>query len=45
MDNKIREKFGKFGNIYDILQIPADSSKNEIKRAYKKLVLIYHPDK
>lgn len=30
---------------YDILQIPLGSSKSEVKRAYHKLSLFYHPDK
>ena len=30
---------------YDILQITPLSSKNDVKKAYKKLALLYHPDK
>ena len=30
---------------YEILEINPLSSKNDIKKAYKKLALIYHPDK
>jgi hypothetical protein len=30
---------------YTILGIPQDSSKNDIKKAYRKLAMIYHPDK
>lgn len=32
-------------NFYDILGIHKNASKNEIKTAYKKMVLQYHPDK
>jgi curved DNA-binding protein CbpA len=32
-------------NLYKILNIPPNASKNDIKKAYHKLALIYHPDK
>lgn len=32
-------------NLYEILEISNNSSKNDIKKAYKKLILKYHPDK
>lgn len=32
-------------NFYDILQIPRSASDDQIKRAYRKLALKYHPDK
>ena len=31
--------------LYDVLNIPQDSSAEEIKSAYRKLSLKYHPDK
>ena len=31
-------------NYYNILQIEQDAKVSEIKKAYKKLVLKYHPD-
>ena len=30
---------------YKILNIPKNSSKDDIKKAYRKLALLYHPDK
>jgi len=32
-------------NFYDILNIPTNATKKQIKNAYKKLVIKYHPDK
>ena len=32
-------------NYYEILEIPHSASQQEIKLAYKKLALLYHPDK
>ncbi|CXJ00214.1 DNAJ like protein, putative [Plasmodium berghei] len=32
-------------NFYDILNVKKSSSKNEIKQAYRKLALKYHPDR
>ena len=30
---------------YDLLEIPASATPEEIKRAYRRLALQYHPDK
>jgi len=32
-------------NYYQILEITKDASQDEIKKAYRKLALLYHPDK
>ena len=32
-------------SLYDILNIPQTSTKRDIKKAFHKLVLQYHPDK
>ncbi len=32
-------------NFYDCLEVPSNASKQEIKQAYCKLVMKYHPDK
>ena len=36
---------GKDTKLYDTLEIKPDASENEIKKAYRKLALKYHPDK
>ena len=45
MDPKLKERFEKFGNCYKILGVPEDARKNEIKKAWRKLSILYHPDK
>jgi sRNA-binding protein len=34
-----------FNNLYEILEVPTTATISDIKRAYRKLVLLYHPDK
>lgn len=35
----------KGNNLYDILGVPKTATQEEIKKAYRKLALRYHPDK
>ena len=30
---------------FEILQLPRDAASSDIKKAYRKLSLVYHPDK
>lgn len=32
-------------NFYEILEVPETSSIDEIKKSYRRLSMIYHPDK
>jgi len=32
-------------NFYELLQVPREASESDIKRAFRKLSLKYHPDK
>ena len=32
-------------NLYEVLNVKKDCSRNKIKKEYRKLVIIYHPDK
>ncbi|KAI1733014.1 dnaJ domain-containing protein [Ditylenchus destructor] len=44
-DRTRRDSSSKRKNLYDILEIEKGASDDDIKRAYRKLALKYHPDK
>ncbi|KAH3687269.1 hypothetical protein WICPIJ_001752, partial [Wickerhamomyces pijperi] len=44
-DKELAELKQKNINIYELLELPADCSENDIKKSYRKKALIYHPDK
>ena len=35
----------KIKDYYDILNVPKDCTETEIKKSYRKLAMLYHPDK
>ena len=35
----------KMRDYYEILNVQKNSSKNDIKKAYRKIAMKYHPDK
>lgn len=46
MEDKLLKLFRELGNAYEVLGIQSENpSKKEIKKAYKKMALINHPDK
>jgi DnaJ-class molecular chaperone len=42
---KLVKKIIKNNNYYEILGVTKETSNDDIKRAYKKLALKFHPDK
>jgi DnaJ-domain-containing protein 1 len=42
---KYKKRIAEGKNYYEILNIDSNATQEEIKEAYRKLVLIYHPDK
>ena len=45
--NRIREKYSleAFKTPYNILQISSDASNEEVKKAYRSLISVCHPDR
>lgn len=41
----MRNTFSRDKNLYDILLVNRNSSKDEIKKSYRKLAMKYHPDR
>lgn len=50
MSNKYREamrkdKLSKKKDYYKILEVARDATESEIKKSYRRLALLWHPDK
>lgn len=45
MNDILKEKVKRLGELYTILRVPQKADAKEIKQSYRKLVLEYHPDK
>ena len=43
--NKVKEVRTQLKGSYEILGLKPDASEDDIKKAYKKLALQYHPDR
>lgn len=45
METQRNSKQAKKKDYYKILEVPRDATEKDIKKAYRKLALIWHPDK
>ena len=45
MEDPVLAVHNSLGNLYKYMEIKQDASKKDIKKAYKRLALLFHPDK
>lgn len=45
MSSKIKDKLEELGNVYENLGLKEDATLKEIKKAHRKMSMLYHPDK
>uniref|UniRef100_A0A183CJ76 DnaJ homolog subfamily B member 9 n=1 Tax=Globodera pallida TaxID=36090 RepID=A0A183CJ76_GLOPA len=43
--SRVNDSLTTHKNLYELLNVPKDATDDDIKRAYRRLALRYHPDK